>query len=286
MCRVAVPFFVVTLCIFTFRHLVKGGSPQPWKRYAWRKTRRLYLPFLFWSLIYLVLRLLKHEFFPGGSPIRLNSSTLVTGTAHHLWFLPMALLVSFVLHPVSKLTMGGFNPQIWLWLFLALGVGSGLMQYPGPVDATDNGWSYFAAMTWGCLPAVFIAVPLAGWLPSAPSPAVIRWGWIGVIVTGAWLAFLPYAPLVPCLGGISLFIAAHLALSSQTASVIAFLGTTSFGVYLIHVAIVEGIQAALLNPNGVPTVPQDLAIAAAATVASVLCVVIARRLKSLRLFFP
>ena len=286
LCRMAVPFFIATFVVFGVRHLERGTSEGTWTHYAWKKFSRLYVPFLIWSALFLVLRLLKHQLFGGGSPITLSPATLLTGTAHHLWFLPFALAVALILPPLCRLTTR--YPFVFPWsvFFILIAVGMSWSGVPFPTDAAGNPVSYFAAMSWTALPAALLAVPLAVFLPCPPSKRLVSAAWVGLgIVIIAILQF-PNSILLHCLGGVLLWLCGYTHIPHRIRRAAVVLGQSSFGIYLVHVAFVEGLQVTARKTGWSVSLPADLWIALISLVASLAVTTAAWSSPRLRYLLP
>src|SRR4051794_32614364 len=98
--RFAVPFYLFASLYFqslSLRRYPERTLPQ----YAAKRFKRLYFPFITWSIIYLLAhslkRVLSHE-----APLPLHLSVLWTGTEYHLWFLPFLLIASLVMAVVQR----------------------------------------------------------------------------------------------------------------------------------------------------------------------------------------
>ncbi len=62
------------------------------------------MPFLTWSVLYLVMRYSKHAIAGGGSPVVWSPAMLTKGSTHHLLFLSFAFLVSLVCYEAAQLS--------------------------------------------------------------------------------------------------------------------------------------------------------------------------------------
>lgn len=288
LCRVAVPFFVASLVGLNMARLLGEPHPETWAAYTKKRFIRLYVPFLLWSLIYLALRVFKHHYQPDGSPIFLGPSSLVNGTAHHLWFLPLAFLLSLLLLPASVLLRRSSKKAAVTGslLFLFIAITTGLTTCPIHVDPINHPVTYFAGMSWATLPAAFLALSLAPWLPAQPGFGVIVAAWVGVLIVGFLLSFTRGHPLLPGLGGAALWVGAHARMPFPLSNLFAKAGALSFSIYLIHVAFVEGIQAACGRFTLDHSLCVDLMIGAGALVGSVISILLARRIEPLNTLFP
>lgn len=288
LCWIGVPFFVVSMISFNVKHVLGTSPPQTWTAYALMRFHRLYVPFLLWSLIYLGFRQLKHCFVPGSASIALSPATLLTGTAHHLWFLPMAFILSLSLYPISRGLALCRPPMVALWsvLFLATGVLIGLSSCPLAMDATGNPISYFAGMSWAALPAAFFSLALAPWLRDQPSTWMVLSG-LATLTLTAWLLLFTHGhPLLPSIGGVALWVTAHARIPQRIAPIFIKAGSLSFGIYLIHISFVEGFQTLATRIGVQTTVSLDLSITLAALVSSAICCLLLQPVRSLTILFP
>src|SRR6266480_3786108 len=99
--RYGTAFFAVT-AIFFLLHGISSKPDEGFLSYVAQRFRRLYLPFLAWSLIYLLLRTVNRAFVVQKDPVHLNISRLFMGTARHLWFLPFILLAGLACYPLKS----------------------------------------------------------------------------------------------------------------------------------------------------------------------------------------
>src|SRR2546421_5473934 len=100
--RFGTPFFVLAAIFFLLTGLSTKASAG-WGAYALQRFKRLYIPFLVWSLIYLLLRTGKRALMTQEGLVRLDTARLLLGTARHLWFLPFILMACIACYPLRKL---------------------------------------------------------------------------------------------------------------------------------------------------------------------------------------
>ena len=268
LCRAAVPFFT---CAAVYFVLAKGATKVPTRSYCLQRARRLYVPFLWWSGIYLAARLVKHALTGDGSAITLSSATLLNGTAHHLWFLPFICLVSIIVFVVRKWA-GVPRREMegkWAGVFFLVGLGFALTPCPVIIQTAEFPLSYFIDHSWDALPAVFFGAALfcvlrriepPTWLRIASlSLAVLAIGWEFVLGTHA------LAPHVTA-AGVLFF--------TVTQGNRGWMKWTwpwaqlAFVVYLVHVLFVEALQTVANRFGGVQSLPADLSTWALALVVS------------------
>jgi peptidoglycan/LPS O-acetylase OafA/YrhL len=288
-CRIAVPFFTFCLVVFNQQRLESQEEIDPLHSYIYKKFCRLYIPFLVWSVIYLLLRLIKHSFIADHSPLNLDASVFLNGTTHHLWFLPAALLVSAGIYPFAYVSrqLSPFAKKILAWVCLALSILAVLNEFPVPLDVEKNPTSYFLNLVWAIVPTAFAAVAYSLVPVGKHLSALGRL--IALAALTGCLVFLlnpPFPVLIPTSGAILLWLLLQFRITGNLSLIMERLGGLSFGIYLVHVAVVEFLQAAF-KMGGLPiSFNQDLLVASMALVVSIVAVCLGRRSAMLRMIFP
>lgn len=245
-CRFAVPFFTASIVFLCLTGSQVTSPDTSWLHYTTKRLQRLYVPFLLWSIIYLLLRCAKHRFIPDASPIILGPATLVNGTAHHLWFLPFALVMSLLAFPLGVWLDRASEPLRLMVSIAAfvLGIVISLSPYPLPMDPVGHPVSYFVNLGWDALPAALLAGGAAIALPHIASARVASVATIAFVVTVIVLLVRGHHPLTAAVAGISLLaMALHVRIPESLHRSLTQLGSLSLGIYLIHVLFVEGFQA-------------------------------------------
>lgn len=287
-CRIAVPFFVVAMTILNLKSLAAPSLQISWVQFARSRFQKLYVPFLLWSVVYLVLRIAKHQFIAMGDPILVGPFSFLTGTATHLWFLPCSLILCLTLPTIGRLLSTANRTTLILrsTLFLALGFAAGHTEYPFSVQSHENPISYFAAMSWGTLPAFFITVALAPWLSAKTNSILILAGWLGLSTSVVLLCFPPFYPILPSLGGLSLWLACQHPVPKALVPVVSRLGSLTFGIYLSHLMFVECLQAVAHRIGFASSLALDVCVASTALLGSTLVSWAASGRPLLRQLFP
>ncbi len=99
-CRFAVPFFAAGLAYFA---ILSGMKPSASLRnYLVSRTTKLYIPFLFWTAVYLGFKTFKRFVVPEQHYDLPGIEVLWTGGAYHLWFVPFAMLTSILGFAVGR----------------------------------------------------------------------------------------------------------------------------------------------------------------------------------------
>lgn len=245
-CRFAVPFFAALIVYFCLTSSAAASQESSWLRYAAKRVQRLYIPFLLWSVIYVLLRLAKHLYFPGASPIALGPATLLNGSAHHLWFLPFASVISLLAFPLGvwlHRASRSFRLMVAI-AALVLGIFISVSPYPMPMDPAGQPVSYFVNLSWDALPAAFFAIAAAVALPRNSSIRVVSVAATAFAVSVIVLFVEGHHPLTAAVAGISLLaLAMHVSIPEHLADGLTKLGSLSLGIYLTHVLFIEGFQA-------------------------------------------
>ncbi|HTD65539.1 MAG TPA: acyltransferase family protein, partial [Candidatus Limnocylindria bacterium] len=143
LCRFAVPFFTCAAVYFLLQKI--SFEKIPVRDYCLQRARRLYLPFLWWSGVYLAARFLKHAVTGFGSPIVFSPALLLNGTAHHLWFLPFICLASMATLLAVKCLGHPREGREPYWVLALAGAGMLLARTPCPViiETKEFPLSYF-----------------------------------------------------------------------------------------------------------------------------------------------
>jgi peptidoglycan/LPS O-acetylase OafA/YrhL len=110
--RFAVPFFSATAGYLSVLSLTKHAPASLWS-FASSRFTRLYLPFLAWSIIYLLFKLTKKAVMPMAETDLPGLEFLIAGGAYHLWFIPFLLVTTFTIYAACKITGNRSYRQIW-----------------------------------------------------------------------------------------------------------------------------------------------------------------------------
>jgi surface polysaccharide O-acyltransferase-like enzyme len=256
---------------------------ERWLVYFRQKMVRLYVPFLFWTGLYLVLRLAKHRFSGGGSAIDLSPAIFLNGSAEHLWFLPFALLLALLCYPVGIVLRRVHFPGRILISCVAIVFAILISVTPCPVEMRpiENPVSYFLGLSWDALPAGLLAIPAT--LALAHISRTIRWVALGVWVAAS-IANLLFGvhPLVCAVAGTALLWALGGDATGLVPKPLLALASFSFAIYLIHVAFVEAFQVGLQHFGIGVSFQRDILVASATLIASVITGISFRRVRLLR----
>lgn len=239
----ALPVFVMLSVIFVIH------TDVPVKAQAGKYASRLLIPWMFWSVVYAVLKIGEAFISKKALLSKFNMSMLATGTSLHLWYLPCAFLF------------------IMLVVFIRKSI----------VNKQSVFSSYVFAVITGCLvigiSSFFVKithlVPLGQWLFLFPA---ISFGvffyttqydsYVSILRKGFWLAmvFFIITHLLGLKGlaipyivaGVACFI--FLVPKKTAGNIVLFLGKISFGIYLVHVIFISFFIKAGFAPKSFPLV--------------------------------
>jgi surface polysaccharide O-acyltransferase-like enzyme len=248
-CRFAVPAFTA-ISVFLMAQSVRGKSTTSVIGYESNRAWGIYRLFLVWNAIYLFARAAKHFLLSDGDAIRLSFSTIfIAGLAEHLWYLPFIALLGLVMAlPLRGFIQLKFVPaSAWSIGLLMAGVAASHLSMSITVDVEHHPFSYFACLAMGTLPAALFTFPVAWvWNQSAAIRRNYQASAVAIILAALSLAVsvkTSQANLWHNISGVLFLVAALSCSHAKLGGQIRFLGNLALPVYLIHVLLIEGIQA-------------------------------------------
>lgn len=240
----AVPFFTIVAVALTVDGL-RSDLDKSLSTYAGSRLLRIYVPFLIWTLAYLILRDVKYHFFTQHPVVVIKWQLLIVGSAHHLWFLPFILLITIFVAVVARFLL--FRLPAWLVVSISLGAGISLLLAGNPVGGVvgdaDEGLNlaYFWAMSWNMLPAALGGIGLGRvWreIRDSFTGSGRLWALAGLVAAVLSLAPGPgygYSLALQHLSGIGCVLFALGSWNNRLVHVLASWGKVSYGIYLVHV---------------------------------------------------
>lgn len=263
--RFAVPFYLFASMYYQALSLKRNPKRTLGQQIAAR-FRRLYVPFLAWSLIYLVARDIKRVTVLHVAPLALRPELLWKGPEYHLWFLPFLLLWSIILAVAQRgLVRRG---RSWRWVAITAAVGAGVVfafvHMPASWSEAFDNPTYTYVQWWRALPAVcwgmaFAWIMALGATVYTVSPMV---GLAGIALAVGWLlqqVWYGNEPGPRGMTGLGCMVAALAPWHGAAVSAMARLGRYGYGVYLCHVLAVEFIHVFTARIHLAPSAWLDVA---------------------------
>lgn len=275
-----VPFYTYVAVLFMTRTLTKPGG-RSLGDYAASRASRVYLPFLFWSAIYVGLAQMKSVV--NGQPLHLpGPSVLYAGGHHHLWFLPFLLVVTLIGAVIVRGVMAVPETR-WpvVTLLVALGTAAAIAPEPAWVATRDYDIE-FVRYGLRSLPTVFWAIALGlatafnGRLPR--SNGFVAIGGVALLLGSMTLqeTITPYKVLRST-AGLGCVLIALLPLALPAFRPLGRLGRYSYGIYLSHLVFLRFAAAYMEKREITPTLTTDaVCFAVAFGGAAMLSLVLAR----------
>jgi peptidoglycan/LPS O-acetylase OafA/YrhL len=259
--RFAVPFFISLAILMTWQSLQRSSETH-FSDYFVQRLRRLYLPMLVWSVVYMAFKLAKNLLQPNMPNDFPGWSFLWGETAYHLWFIPFLTLVVVLLFAFRKLAT--FTDSTKRWLAAGLMSVAALMslvpeiEVPQPLAGVQ--WM------WRAAPAAICAFVLFALLDSRPtvhtvSPRLSRIaGMVGV--AALFLAVMqPGSVILETIAGLMfLIVVLNEEVVWKNSSTLTMLGRISMGIYFCHLLFVKCTEIVLDRIVPDPVVWKDGAV--------------------------
>lgn len=294
----AVPFFLITSFYFSAKKIY---SFKPFK--VWSRVPRLLLPYITWTVIYIVFSILKNIVSGSGSKLpKLFSdpfSIIFVGSpGYHLYFIPLLLIGTFLLPGAAWLVHKKIRIRS-LILLLIIGsityqflISSGNSFILGKNIAFQSFFSFleldiqnhfflrlvsvFLAWALRCLP--YICLALLWQHPSIQKQLTLKYPRAELFSGLAFLAIniwgvlvLPKAIYEIVSGSLALIFALTLSTMLRTNAWIRNLGQCSFGIFLMHLIWVETCKTVL--GRFLPGLLDEVSVYSLVIYASLACIV-------------
>ncbi len=282
-----VPFYLFASLYFQARSFRRHPN-RLLHQYIADRFFRLYVPFLVWTAIYLLARNAKHLFLVRDGAFSGGVFYLWTGGAHHLWFLPLLFIVTIFSAALGRLCAGNESLRWWVIVISAV-IGTVLAVVPRPawLNYINGEEAVFFLQCWKALPSAFLGLSLAWWLAwdcddHLFSPAL---GCAGLLLTIAMLSnqiVNGYSRIDRTLSGLGWLLAAMAAWRGPWVSWMARIGRLSYGIYLAHVLVVEGVQTVAHRAGIGASIGLDLVTMTAAFFGALAITIVISRSKHLR----
>ncbi len=232
----------IFLLIF-FSLITNRTAADPTLGFLRRRWDRLLIPWLFWSLLYGLLRITQAICFGDIESFRemLSMETLLMGTHVHLWYLPYAFLSGFLVYGLNRWT-SQIDHVFMVYAGTAIGLIVLILHEAAPLT---YGWMR-PLPQWefglAAIPLGF-AIGRCTMIPSRRTQQILlSMISIAILVTCVILMALGYATsVVPYTLGILLVCLAY-GWRTHDNAIVAVLAPLTFGVYLIHPLIGYGLR--------------------------------------------
>lgn len=237
--RFSVAFYTMTAMIFLVQGILRHPE-RTWWDYANSRFKRLYLPFVGWSLIMGVGMTVMHAWDERVAVPELGVNTLVSGMALPLWFIPFVLVGGIMLFPVAKLTVGNKRRERCLMVGAVL-VGIILdwvpwheppwQQVPLVGKFLELSWHRWSALYWG----LGLAIAYFRWIKNSRYSSLLAWAGLGLlifVVAHQWRYGV--VPGLKVMGGVGACLVAFAPWHNQLISRVGQLAPYAFGIYMSH----------------------------------------------------
>lgn len=259
----AIPAFLFVSGFFVSVLTGRAGSVN--RKAIWARIRALLVPYFIWSAVLLTGMALQGRTFGGGQYVRM----LLTGSTDPSYYYVPLLVQLYLLAPVIVL-LARWRWKLLIGVTAAIQVGMYLLQYAIVLDVRDPGiralaaalpkWLFVAHVFW------FSAGVVAGFQHSAIKAALEprRWMLLPALVTLFLIGFVEWELLLKWSGVpwrenratlidglyagtmiLSFLVAQDLRLPKPDTLV--WLGSQSFGIYLVHGVVMEYFSRGLYH---------------------------------------
>lgn len=249
--RFAVPFYLFASLYYQAQSLRRKQN-KTFANAALARLKRLYVPFLAWSLVYLLARDLKRFSMLGIGGVELNVGMLWKGVEYHLWFLPYLLIWSLILAAIDRGLLRRWSYLRWpiIGIAIAAGLIQALLPMPSSWDELFDNPTYAYVQFWRAFPAASWALAFALTMTSGFAVSrVPRWvgiaGLILALLCSGMQVFHGISLIPRAATGLGMMLVALAPWRLPLTPILARLGRYSYGIYLCHVLVVELVRAVI-----------------------------------------
>jgi fucose 4-O-acetylase-like acetyltransferase len=249
--RMAVPFFAAAAGYGLVRSF--QNKPLTPLQFTRQRFTRLYLPFVVWSVAYVLFKLAKLALLPSQPCDLPGWEFLWLGGAYHLWFIPFLMLSSALLYPCLVFGKRSLTTTASCCVFFA---STGLLV--GYLAPSDDGSGHVLVLIAQALPALFWGFSL-GWLTIVNNSLQLRKSWLtGLLCLSLGLLMVgPRGTYLENVTGLLLLILVVQSPSNSTVdasrrrwqarllAVCASAGQVAMGIYFCHLMILKIGEAVL-----------------------------------------
>lgn len=258
----SVPFFLTLSLYFFWRNILANSyqenSIRDWMRFI--RFDRLVLPYLSWTAIYLAARFMKHKMNGSDFDVDWINVLFFGGSAVQLYFIPLLIFFQIIggaIYFLVKAYERKKVPLISIGVLIAFICLGELTRYSGFLGFSNG----FFEKSLAYLSVSFILILMERWRVDGWNRVNLALGLLGGLyfiffnLTGLGYKFgIFYLPIVTFLLAIFLLGLPGLRMPSYINVVL----QASFGVYLMHHLIIEGVEVVFLR-FGIALAPYSLA---------------------------
>ena len=264
--RFAVPFFVFAAVFFATQNGLQKRE-RTVRQTIGSRFRRIYAPFVVWSVIYVVFKGVKLLVVPNQPNDFPGWEVVFVGTAYHLWFLPFIFFATVAAFAGARSTAAERLREAGLFVALL-----GVVCCSARTDywQVDDGFKYafqtMPAALWAFGFATIAHQTSIGRLQTLISPVAF---FIGVLSLLAVVA-VGRNVLFENVAGMSLFVWAYWRKDRQPLPAwISHLAKLSFGIYLSHMLFIKVAEALIQRTGLGASVGLDIALMCGVTAVSI-----------------
>jgi surface polysaccharide O-acyltransferase-like enzyme len=273
-CRFAVPFFAAGVAYFAVTSGLKATGSV--RNYLAARCTKLYMPFLFWTVVYLSMKLLK-----GLAAGDLENSlpgfeVLWTGGAYHFWFIPFAIVISAVGYLIGRCLSKSANLEQVLVSCILIVLAGFIANVVWPISSgIAEPWVYMLdaapAAIAGMVAAILAQIRMQSWVIKRDL-ATISLMWIAGILSLALLVVDGRNVILETIVGVSFFALALHAHSTRFEAHLAPFGRLATGIYFVHLLFIKVLESLGNSFRWNPTWSLDISVFLLAAIASVISV--------------
>ncbi|WP_428937872.1 acyltransferase [Fontivita pretiosa] len=239
--------FFAAASVYFLAQGLRRDADRTLGRYALSRARRLYVPFLVWSIVYLIFRNLCRALITHKPTVQVTAMNLLAGGETHLWFLPFILIVCLVAFPLLRFALARPHRPAPIALAFAVG-GLLLVVLPPPRFAPESDTVNFWRCAYWAMPSVLwgLAIALSDDVIRQLRDGAPRTTLLAAGITVTCLALLVTDGLSiygKNIAGVACMLVALSLPRGNWQRSIAPIATLGFGVYLVHPLVLGVLRA-------------------------------------------
>ena len=248
MLRFGVPVFVM------ISGAVLLDRSEPLNIFLSKRLKRIFLPFLFWSIVYFIFTYVGHfQKFSVAQLAQILTDKLLKGTYYHLWYIYMILGVYLFVPIVRKWVQNSTRQELHYFLILwaiTLFINTDIAKYIPSIEVLYFS-KYIGYLILGHYLDKYIEIDrskLALYLilfSLGATLTIVSTSYLSITENKLNITYYNYLSPNVCLMAIGIFLLGKSSLQ-QTHSVLINLDRHSYGIYLVHVLILHYVYRIIL----------------------------------------